>query len=174
LDEDQMMTDLDISSLNVLIVEDNEHMQTLLREILRAFRVRNIRTAEDGADALKELRTFSADIILCDWNMKPVDGLEFTRLVRNAPDVMNAFVSIILITGHTEMARVYEARDVGVTEFLAKPVSARSLYDRICSAVLNPRPFISTKTYKGPDRRRGKPVPGHPNRRKGDKTDKEN
>lgn len=163
------MPDLDISALNVLVVEDNKYMQTLIKEILRAFRVRNVRTANDGADALKELKTFPADIILCDWQMDPIDGLDFTRKVRTMSDVANPFVAIILITGHTEMSRVFEARDVGVTEFLAKPVSARTLYDRICSVVMNPRTFVRTRTYTGPDRRRGKPKEGHPNRRAGDK-----
>lgn len=163
------MPDLDISALNVLVVEDNKYMQTLIKEILRAFRVRNVRTANDGADALKELKTFPADIILCDWQMDPIDGLDFTRKVRTMSDVANPFVAIILITGHTEMSRVFEARDVGVTEFLAKPVSARTLYDRICLVVMNPRTFVRTRTYTGPDRRRGKPKEGHPNRRAGDK-----
>jgi len=163
------MPDLDISALNVLVVEDNKYMQTLIKEILRAFRVRNVRTDNDGADALKELKTFPADIILCDWQMDPIDGLDFTRMVRTMSDVANPFVAIILITGHTEMSRVFEARDVGVTEFLAKPVSARTLYDRICSVVMNPRTFVRTRTYTGPDRRRGKPKEGHPNRRAGDK-----
>lgn len=163
------MPDLDISALNVLVVEDNKYMQTLIKEILRAFRVRNVRTANDGADALKELKTFPADIILCDWQMDPIDGLDFTRMVRTMSDVANPFVAIILITGHTEMSRVFEARDVGVTEFLAKPVSARTLYDRICLVVMNPRTFVRTRTYTGPDRRRGKPKEGHPNRRAGDK-----
>jgi len=128
-----------------------------------------VRTANDGADALKELKTFPADIILCDWQMDPIDGLDFTRMVRTMSDVANPFVAIILITGHTEMSRVFEARDVGVTEFLAKSVSARTLYDRICSVVMNPRTFVRTRTYTGPDRRRGKPKEGHPNRRAGDK-----
>lgn len=146
---------LDISSLNFLIIEDNKYMQNILMEILRTFRVRNVRCAIDGADGLKELRTFPADIVLCDWEMTPITGIEFTKMVRTMSDVANPFVSLILITGHTEARRVYEARDTGVTEFLAKPVSAAKLYERICSVILHPRPFIRTKTYAGPDRRRG-------------------
>jgi DNA-binding NtrC family response regulator len=59
-----------------------------------------------------------------------------------------------MITGHTEMDRVTAARDAGVTEFLAKPISAKGLYQRIVSVVANPRPFIKTNNYFGPDRRR--------------------
>ena len=59
-----------------------------------------------------------------------------------------------MLTGHSEKKRVTAARDAGVTEFLAKPISAKALYQRIVNVVANPRPFIKTKTYFGPDRRR--------------------
>lgn len=162
------LPDLDISSLNVLIIEDNKYMQLILTEILRAFRVRNIRTATDGAEALDELKTFAADIVLCDWEMMPITGIEFTSMVRTMSDVANPYVSIILITGHTEAEKVRYARDQGVTEFLAKPVSAAMLYERICSVILNPRQFIKTKKYKGPDRRRGSKFISEARRRSGD------
>jgi two-component system chemotaxis response regulator CheY len=63
-------------------------------------------------------------------------------------------VPIIMLTGHSEKQRVVSARDAGVTEFLVKPISAKSLYDRIVNVVVNPRPFIKTNAYFGPDRRR--------------------
>jgi len=63
-------------------------------------------------------------------------------------------VPIIMLTGHSEKRRVIEARDTGVTEFLAKPISAKALYQRVLNVVANPRPFIKTKTYFGPCRRR--------------------
>jgi hypothetical protein len=59
-----------------------------------------------------------------------------------------------MLSGHSEKRRVMEARDAGVTEFLAKPIAAKALYERILSVVLSPRPFIQTKNYFGPDRRR--------------------
>jgi DNA-binding response OmpR family regulator len=59
-----------------------------------------------------------------------------------------------MLTGHSEKRRVMIARDAGVTEFLAKPISAKGLYQRILNVVANPRPFIKTKNYFGPDRRR--------------------
>jgi two-component system, chemotaxis family, chemotaxis protein CheY len=63
-------------------------------------------------------------------------------------------VPIIMLTGHSEKKRVTAARDAGVTEFLAKPISAKSLYERVLNIVVNPRPFIRAKGYFGPDRRR--------------------
>jgi len=152
-----------LERLNVLIVEDNKHMRALVRTILLALGVKNVLEADDGAGAFKELRHFPADIIIADWNMEPLDGLDFTRMVRTAKDSPNPFVPIIMLTGHTEMNRVQEARDAGIHEFLAKPISATSLYSRFRAIIERPRPFIRTAGrfgYFGPDRRR-KQLPGY-------------
>jgi len=143
-----------LERLNFLIVDDNKHMRALVKTILHALGSKNCHEAGDGADAFKELRHFPADIIICDWNMSPLDGLDFVKLVRTGGDSPNPFVPIIMLTGHTEMAKVLEARDSGVHEFLAKPISARSLYSRIRTIIERPREFIKAKYYFGPDRRR--------------------
>ncbi len=148
------MSDYNLERLNFLIVDDNKHMRALVKSILHALGVKNIVEAQDGADAFKELRHFPADIIICDWNMSPLDGMDFVRLVRTGKDSPNPFVPIIMLTGHTEMNRVVEARDAGVHEFLAKPISAKSLYGRIRAIIERPRPFIRAGMYFGPDRRR--------------------
>ncbi|OPZ78380.1 MAG: Chemotaxis protein CheY [Alphaproteobacteria bacterium ADurb.Bin438] len=148
------MANYSLERLNFLVVDDNKHMRALVKTILHAFGSKNVHDASDGADAFKELRVFPADIIITDWNMDPLDGIDFTKLVRTGKDSPNPFVPIIMLTGHTEMHRIIEARDSGVNEFLAKPISAKSLYSRIKSIIEKPRPFIRTKTYFGPDRRR--------------------
>jgi two-component system, chemotaxis family, chemotaxis protein CheY len=89
-----------------------------------------------------------------DWAMPIFDGLELTQMIRQPGANANPYVSIIMLTGHSEKRRVMAARDVGITEFMAKPVSAKALYERILNIVANPRPFIKTMTYFGPDRRR--------------------
>ncbi|MBT7486930.1 MAG: response regulator [Rhodospirillales bacterium] len=167
------MTDYNLERLNFLVVDDNKHMRNLVKSILGALGVRTIMEAADGADALKELRHCAADIIILDWNMDPLDGLDLTRMIRQPNDSANPFVPIIMLTGHTEMKRVIEARDSGINEFLAKPVSAKRLYERIKSVIEKPRSFIEVKgmtAYFGPDRRR-RPMPGYkgPERRKDEK-----
>lgn len=148
------MSGYNIDRLNFLVVDDNKHMRALVKTILHALGSKSVVEAADGADAFKELRHFPADIIICDWNMSPLDGLDFVRLVRTGKDSPNPFAAIIMLTGHTEMHRVVEARDAGVHEFLAKPISAKALYSRVRSIIERPRPFIRTATYFGPDRRR--------------------
>ncbi|MEE8129654.1 MAG: hypothetical protein V3T48_05170, partial [Vicinamibacterales bacterium] len=84
----------------------------------------------------------------------PLNGLDFVRMVRFGKESPNRYVPIIMLTGHTELHRVCEARDAGVNEFLSKPVSAKAVYSRIASIIENPRMFVHTKTYFGPCRRR--------------------
>lgn len=144
----------DFSSLNVLVVEDNKNMRKLLRTILNALGIRNICETTAGQDAFDELQRFEADIVLSDWNMEPMNGLEFTRLVRRDARSPNPYVPIIMLTGHTETARVIEARDAGVNMFLAKPISVTALSERLTSLIDNPARFVRTEAYFGPDRRR--------------------
>jgi two-component system chemotaxis response regulator CheY len=141
-------------SLRALVVDDNAHMRSLLRSLLNSIGVKNIAEAGHGGMALEMLRERKSELVLSDMAMKPMDGLEFTRLVRNSDISPNPFVPIIMITGHTERHRVEAARDAGVTEFLVKPITAHSLFSRIAEIVERPRAFVRCETYFGPDRRR--------------------
>lgn len=152
IDDADMAYDLD--RLNVLLVEDDSSMRSLVRDILFTFGITNVQTAQDGSKAYAEMRHFPADIVITDWVMDPLDGIDFTRLIRSAPDSPNPFVPIIMLTSYSSVKRVIEARDNGVTEFLAKPVTAKNLYNRITSVIENPRRFVRTSEYFGPDRRR--------------------
>jgi CheY-like chemotaxis protein len=143
--------------LKVLIVEDNQHMRSLLRSLLNSVGIRDVVEASNGGSALTVLREKKCDLVLSDLAMKPMDGLEFSRNVRTAENSPNPFVPIIMITGHAEKHRVEAARDAGVTEFLAKPITAQSLFSRLAEIMERPRAFVRTETYFGPDRRRKTP-----------------
>jgi two-component system chemotaxis response regulator CheY len=144
----------DLQRLNVVIVDDNRHMRFLLKTILHTFGIREIAEAGDGADALKILKLFPADVVITDWMMEPIDGIEMTRFIRTDSDSQNPFVPIIMLTGHTEAKRVQEARDAGVTEFLAKPISSKMVYHRLVQLIEKPRTFVKARRFTGPDRRR--------------------
>lgn len=140
--------------LKILLVEDNQHMRILLIEMLRAIGVRHIHEASDGAEALATMRSTYIDVVLTDLTMSGLDGVEFVHLLRRSPDSPNPFCPIVMITGHSTERRVREARDAGVNEFLAKPITARGLVHRLTLLIENPRPFIRAGDYFGPDRRR--------------------
>lgn len=148
------MSKIAFDRLSFLVVDDNLHMRRLVRSLLHGFGSRQVFEAEDGASGLEMVENFNPDIMITDWAMPIFDGLELVQLIRNPDTCDHAYIPIIMLTGHSEKDRVLRARDLGVTEFLCKPISAKSLYDRIYNIVVNPRPFIRTANYFGPDRRR--------------------
>src|SRR5215204_5898091 len=153
------MIRIDFNRLRFLVIDDNAHMRRILRTLLHGFGTREVYEAEDGAAGLEAFTHYSPDIVITDWAMPIFDGLELTRMIRQPNANANPYVPIIMLTGHSEKKRVVAARDTGVTEFLAKPISAKGLYQRILNVVANPRPFIRTKPYFGPDLRRNTTTP---------------
>jgi CheY-like chemotaxis protein len=140
--------------------------------LLHSFGCREVLEAEDGAAGLEAFTRGSPDVIVTDWTMPIFDGLELTKMIRQPGANANPFVPIIMLTGHSERKRVLSARDAGITEFLVKPISPKALYERVVSVIAHPRPFVKTKTYFGPDRRRNvNPNYAGPERRKGGKSD---
>lgn len=142
------------SDLRVLVIEDNQPMLEITRSILFAFGVGEAYGVRNGEAGYKLYCEMDPDLIICDWMMQPMDGITFTRQVRTSPASPNPFVPIILITGFSVKKRVMQARDVGVTEFLVKPFSAKDLYTRIVQVVEKPRRYIRSHDFFGPDRRR--------------------
>lgn len=141
-------------SISVLIVEDNQPMALMSKSILETFGITNVVIAKNGEEGFEAFCRHNPDIVLADWMMKPVDGIALTRMIRTEPRSPNPFTPIILMTGFSEKARVTEARDCGVTEFLVKPFQARELYKRIAQVIERPRQFVRTEVFFGPDRRR--------------------
>ena len=137
-----------------MVVDDNRHMLNLIEAILRGLDIRIVSSKVDAADAFKEMNISAVDLVICDQMMEPLNGIEFTQLLRTSKDSPDRFVPVIMVTGNSDVATVKAARDAGVTEFMVKPVSAKGLYARILEVINNPRPFLRTKTFFGPDRRR--------------------
>ena len=141
-------------ALQILLADDNQHMRAITATILNSAGFKRIREVRDGAEALDALREWPADLAIVDFNMAPLDGVEFTRLIRNSADSPNPYLPIIMMTGHSEKSRVCEARDAGVTEFIVKPITAKAVLDRIHAVIYKPRPFVKSEGYFGPCRRR--------------------
>ena len=148
------MVRIDFTRLRFLVIEDSAHMRRILRTLLLGFGAREVHEAEDGASGLEGFTHYLPDIIIVDWVLPIFDGLELAQMIRQPGANANPYVPIIMLTGHSDKKRVMVARDAGITEFLTKPISAKSLYERIVNVVVRPRPFVKTKTYFGPDRRR--------------------
>jgi two-component system chemotaxis response regulator CheY len=140
--------------LRILVVDDNHHMRVLLTEILRAIGVRHVYEVADGTEALLAMRRQPMDMVITDLAMAPMDGIDFVRLLRNAADSPNTLCPVLMVSGHSSSRRVAEARDAGVNEFLAKPVTARGVLERVVEMIDHPRPYVRSSDYFGPERRR--------------------
>ena len=158
----------DLSHIDILVVDNNRHMLLLLRDVLNALGVRRVRTETDPERAIKTLATQRIDLIITEWHLEPMTGPEFLARLRDPDQPGDWQVPILLLTGQRDLSSVQQARDCGVSEFLAKPVSARTLYERIAAIIEQPRPFVKARAYRGPDRRRRADAPYEgPERRKG-------
>lgn len=144
----------DLSRISFLVADDNDFSRKLVRTILKALRVRELKEAQDGAEALEILRREPVDMVLCDYDMKPMSGLEFIRQVRADRDSPTTYVPIIMLTAYSNQKDVLATRDSGVSDYLIKPYSVRALADRILHVIDYPRPFVHSPSYRGPDRRR--------------------
>lgn len=149
-----MAKQYDFSGLSFLIIDDNNYMLSIIKTLLKGFGVTRIVEAADAAEAFEEFQSNQVDLIIVDYSLETLDGTEFSQLVRTAKDSPNPYVPIVMLTAHSERQKIEEARDAGVTEFLRKPICAADLYRRVVEVVERPRPFIRSKGYFGPDRRR--------------------
>ena len=147
---------LDMSHLTILVADPNPYMTKIIRAMLRGFGITRIREASDGAVALEEFKTQSIDIAIFDYALTTLDGIELTELLRADEHSPHRFVPIIMLSAYTEKKRVEASRDAGITEFLRKPLCARDLYLRLVEVIENPREFVQSNHYFGPDRRRNR------------------
>ena len=142
-----------LPTVKVLIVDDDHYMRKVVRTMLTALGVRHIHECSEGAAGLKAIGALNPDIVIVDWEMPMIDGLQFIRTVRSPGNFPVPDVPIILLTGHADRWRVVEAARYGVHEYLLKPVSTKALLDRIAAVLLNPRKMVQREGYYGPSPR---------------------
>lgn len=143
-----------LRSVRACIVDDNIHMCRIVCEILRGFGIYDVEMYEDPIRALRECEDGLFDLIILDYQMPTVDGVDFTRLVRRSENGKNIFTPIILLSAYTEKWRVVGARDAGVTEVCAKPIAACELWRKLAHITRSQRAFVRSSDFWGPDRRR--------------------
>ncbi len=143
-----------IHSTEILIIDDNQYMRKVIRNLLVNLGVKSIHEAPDGISGLEAIRLFEPDVVLLDWEMPLLTGGELLRIVRSPGVFPVPDVPVIMLTGHGERWRVVEASRLGVHEFLTKPVSAKALLDRILAIIAQPRPMVRMGDYYGPEPRK--------------------
>jgi CheY-like chemotaxis protein len=143
-----------VQSLSVLVVDDNQYMRKMVRNLLVNCGIKEIYEAADGVAALDAIRTMAPDVVILDWEMPLLSGAELVRIVRSPGVFPMPDIPIIMLTGHCERWRVVEAVRLGVNEYLTKPVSAKAIHDRLVSILAQPRPVVQLGDYYGPEPRK--------------------
>lgn len=161
------MTEFDFRRMRALVIEDDPLARDVVVALLEGVGFASIDKAADGEEAFNRLAAAVPDVIVSDVMMEPMDGIAFTRRLRTHRASPNPHVPVILLTAHTDRTTVIEARDAGVNAFVAKPVSIDELRRKIVMVLADPRQFVRSDDYVGPDRRRRNvPLAGRRDRRK--------
>jgi two-component system chemotaxis response regulator CheY len=146
--------DAKIQALTILIVDGNSYMRRLTRTMLMNLGVKSVLEASDGLAALEAIRTCDPDVMLLDWDMPVLDGMEVMRIVRSPGVFPRPNLPIIMLTTRAHRSLVAQALRAGAHEFLLKPTSPKALHNRLTSIILNPRPMVKLGEYYVPKPRR--------------------
>jgi two-component system chemotaxis response regulator CheY len=127
-----------LSAATILLVDDTPYFRTLLCNFLDPLGLGKLLEARNGKEALGHIARERVDLIVCDWKMPEMDGLELLRHVRCHPDWNS--IPFIMITGQADKHVVVESVRLKVTDFLVKPVDAKTLARKVAKALAAPPP----------------------------------
>jgi two-component system, chemotaxis family, chemotaxis protein CheY len=116
-------------NINVLIVDDYKTMLRIIRNLLKQLEINNVEEASDGSEALAKLRTGNFGLVISDWNMVPMTGLDLLKEVR--ADSRLKATPFIMITAESKTENVIAAKQAGVSNYIVKPFNAETLRDKI-------------------------------------------
>lgn len=143
-----------LGPFKILIVEPNPLMRRITRGVLQLLGARRIVEADNINTAASFIMQGDIDLVLPEWYLAASSyGVDLIRWLRREDNDIR-FTPFIMMTSQTRLESVTTARNAGITEFVAKPYSAKSLIARIREVVERPRPFVAIGQYFGPDRRR--------------------
>lgn len=117
------------TSIDVLIVDDYRTMLRIIRNLLKQIGFENVDEATDGTEALAKLRSRRFGLVISDWNMQPMTGLELLQNVR--ADAKLASLPFIMITAESKTENVVAAKEAGVSNYIVKPFNAETLQAKI-------------------------------------------
>ena len=141
-------------AINIVIVDPDYKMAILVKKILATLGYNRIFIVHDGADVLTLMKEEKIDVIITDWTLKSMSGIDLAIHLRRSLDSPDRMIPIIMLTARNDVKDIQTARDAGVSEYLIKPFSSKTLLERLYAVVEEPRSFILCSSYVGPDRRR--------------------
>lgn len=143
----------DFEHLDVLVVHESESMRTSLHSALKSLRTGRVRMVADCIAAQGLIREDPPGLVITGWRMQPLDGLAFVRWLRGA-DSPDRFVPAIMVAAVGDAGELADAGAAGLHDVLVEPVTRPALRTSIATVLGEPLPFIRTRGYFGPERRR--------------------
>ena len=122
-------------NMNILIVDDYKTMLRIIRNLLKQLGFNNVDEATDGSMALQKLRDKDYGLVISDWNMEPMTGIQLLREVRADSKLKN--LPFIMITAESKTENVVAAKEAGVNNYLVKPFNAATLKTKLSSVLGN-------------------------------------
>lgn len=167
---DSLMAEFQLASAEVILVNGDDKGLSLLMQVFSGFGVRRIHPCATAAEAMQLVAKIELSLIVCEAALPMTDGFEFVRWLRWSEHEPNRFRPVILMTGQAKQADILRARDCGANIVVTRPIVPDTILQRILWLAREPRPFITSETYCGPDRRYHNlgPPPGTAGRRKDD------
>lgn len=122
-------------SMRVAIIDESQHMRTLISSLLYEMGFKQVLMCDDAKEALQTFTLKPVDLIICDWDKNHKESMTLVRVLRTSPDSPCPDTPILVMSGHTEYEIVMQARKVGVSGFLSKPISAEKFYASIAKVL---------------------------------------
>lgn len=180
-----------LKGVRILIIDGDAKIAGLMKDVLEKLGFSGVHTATDGFEGVKKIKENQVDFVITDWELRPsahhlgaipqnavikgrnddfppINGASFVKSLRHSPNSPNPFLPVVMMVSKAVKDLVMMARDSGVNEILLKPIIAEDLCERIVRLIDDPRPFVTSKNFKGPCRRRSDDAPpkGMADRRK--------
>ena len=149
-----MVQEYNFSTFGVLVVDSSFFMRSITTKICRGFGFKVVREAANAFDALQNLKSPDIDVMILDWGLEDMSVPELLRLIRNASDLRDPNIPVIVTCSGATRRSVMDSRDSGGTEFMTKPFSAAEILKRLVYCIERPRMFVQCRAHTGPDRRR--------------------
>jgi two-component system, chemotaxis family, chemotaxis protein CheY len=142
------VTKADFSPLTILVIDDSPFMQMLLAEMLLSFGVGKVLTAAGAEEAFQRMQMRSPDVIFCDWQMYPVDGLAMLRRLRQMTQSGLAYIPFVMVTGHNANEDVTLALGEGADSYIVKPFSCETLMNHLIKVIVQDKGHLTSAGSK--------------------------
>ncbi len=142
-----------LRNYRILLADSDAELSRVVRDMLVEMGFIHSNVVHNGDEAYRALKNEPYDFLISEWNIGKVSGLDLLQRIRRRADSPMPTLPVIMLTGRAEQSDVFAARDTGINEFVVKPFSAKTIYNRIERIIENPRQFVISPSFVGPTRR---------------------